>query len=86
MGAVQEASLVVVFVGLLCVPIASCREVWARQTNTVDGDCSPTPTGFRASFLTACNQLLNDNQRCERAWDAFSDAFARRDPSDVTRE
>ena len=47
-----------------------------------DGLCSPTPRNFSQIFIDECNRLVNDN--CTAVWSLFTEAFAKRDPIDVT--
>jgi hypothetical protein len=53
--------------------------VWVRQTDV----CTMTPPGLAQSFNTSCNQLLTDATTCTQAWNAFSGAFAGRDPAAI---
>ena len=47
-----------------------------------DTDCR-TPQNIEQLFLTACNETIKDADTCASAWDAFSSAFASKDPTTV---
>jgi hypothetical protein len=74
--------LIVLSLVLLSRSPISCSKlpnVWVRQTEV----CNMTPPGLAQSFNTSCNQLLKDATTCAQAWNAFSGAFAGRDPAAV---
>ena len=47
-----------------------------------DTDCR-TPQNLQQLFLTACNETIKDADTCASAWNAFSSAFASKDPTTV---
>lgn len=71
-------------VGLYCAP-SYCnkqpRRVWVRQEN--GQTCSMTPPDLRQAFQTNCTQLVVSSSTCNQTWDAFSGAFAFKDPATV---
>ena len=75
----------VMSLALLYYSPVSCRNtkfpnVWVRQADRV---CDMTPPGLRDSFSASCNRLLMNISTCSQAWNAFSVAFANRDPATV---
>ena len=79
---VSRVCLVLLLVGLsLCSPAFSySHHLWKRQNGAM---CDPTPANLRQSFETNCTGLEVDNATCDRAWMAFTRAFARRNPTTV---
>ena len=79
---VSRVCLVLLLVGLsLCSPAFSySHHLWKRQNGAM---CDPTPANLRQSFETNCTGLKVDNATCDRAWMAFTRAFARRNPTTV---
>ena len=62
-----------------------CHEnasVWTHQS---DGTmrCGSTPDNLRNAFLSNCTQLSLNESTCNQVWDAFSRAFARKDPNKI---
>ena len=73
---------------LLLVELSLCSPAFSYShdllTRQADADCSPTPFGFRDSFLANCTAIPGlDSATCNRAWMNFSMAFANRDPARV---
>jgi hypothetical protein len=55
-----------------------------RTQELADKQCLTLPN-FPKLFINSCLQLLNnDNETCQRAWEAFSGAFAYKNATDVT--
>ena len=79
---VSRVCLVLLLVGLsLCSPAFSySHHLWKRQNGAT---CDPTPANLRQSFETNCTGLKVDSATCDRAWMAFTAAFARRNPTTV---
>ena len=69
---------------LLCFsPGANCSyRLWIRQASN-EMSCRETPQGFNYSFISNCTMLPMNETVCNRAWDEFSGAFARKDPATV---
>ena len=61
----------------------SCSKFPNVLVRQADSICDMTPPGLAQSFNTACNQLLTNAVTCDQAWNAFSGAFAGRDPATV---
>lgn len=89
---VSRVCLVLLLVGLsLCSPAFSySHRLWKRQngarTNICQNGartiCDRTPANLQQSFETNCAGKV-DNATCERAWMAFTRAFARRNSTTV---
>ena len=46
-------------------------------------ECSPSRQNFSQIFIDRCNKLVTDDN-CTAVWNLFTEAFAGRDPINVT--
>ena len=70
---------------ILAITLVCFLSILVTQETIVaaqEDECSPTPRNFSQIFIDECNKLVNDN--CTAVWSLFTEAFANRDPIDVT--
>ena len=82
---VLESCFLLCLAELYCF-LVSCHEISSVLTRQADSSmpiCGSTPGNLRKAFLSNCTQLNLSESTCNHAWDAFSSAFAHKEPNKV---